>query len=154
VGGAAAGRPIWEAVTNPTIQEVVRRALETGAQKRVELELPRTQSVIELSATRLPGEPCPGVILVLHDVTELRRLENIRQQFVSNVSLMNFSQSCHEPPGRSLRSDPATPPLKGRLLVARFEKRREINPGRAAVEKTAEAVRWQCRLSGVSDPQG
>ena len=80
------GRPIWEAVRNPTIQEVVRKALETRAQNRIELELPRTQSIVELSATCLPGEPCPGVILVLYDVTELRRLENIRQQFVSNVS--------------------------------------------------------------------
>ncbi len=80
------GRPIWEAVRNPAIQELVRKSLETSTQDRVELELARTQSIVELSATRLPGEPCPGVILVLYDVTELRRLENIRQQFVSNVS--------------------------------------------------------------------
>jgi two-component system phosphate regulon sensor histidine kinase PhoR len=81
-----AGRPIWEAVRNPKIQGVVRKALETRPHERIELELPRTQSIVQLSATRLPGDPCPGVILVLYDVTELRRLENIRQQFVSNVS--------------------------------------------------------------------
>lgn len=80
------GRPIWEAVRNPTIQEVVQKALETTTQKRLELKLPRTQFIVELSTTRLPGDPCPGVILVLYDVTELRRLENIRHQFVSNVS--------------------------------------------------------------------
>ncbi|MDA1054632.1 MAG: ATP-binding protein [Planctomycetota bacterium] len=80
------GRPIWEAVRNPMIQEVVRKALETRPHERIELELPRSQSIVQLSATRLPGDPCPGVILVLYDVTELRRLENIRQQFVANVS--------------------------------------------------------------------
>ena len=80
------GRPVWEAVRNPTIQEVIRRALKTRTQKHLELEIPRTHSTVELSAARLPGDPCPGAILVLHDVTELRRLENVRQQFVSNVS--------------------------------------------------------------------
>ena len=80
------GVPIWETVRNPTIHKVVQDVLASRAHERVELELPRSQSTVELSVTRLPGEPCPGVILVLHDVTELRRLENIRQQFVSNVS--------------------------------------------------------------------
>ncbi len=80
------GRPIWESVRNSTVQEVVRNALETGSQERVEIELTRTQSIIELSATCLPGDPCPGAILVFHDITELRRLESVRQLFVSNVS--------------------------------------------------------------------
>jgi two-component system phosphate regulon sensor histidine kinase PhoR len=80
------GHPIWETVRNSTIQDVVREALESKTPKRIELELPRTQSTVELSANRLPGDPCPGVILVMHDVTELRRLESVRQQFVSNVS--------------------------------------------------------------------
>ncbi|MCG8586393.1 MAG: cell wall metabolism sensor histidine kinase WalK, partial [Pirellulales bacterium] len=80
------GHPIWETVRNPTIQQVVRQALNDETKDRVELELPRTQSIVELSANRLPGDPCPGVILVVHDVTELRRLEGVRQQFVSNVS--------------------------------------------------------------------
>ena len=34
----------------------------------------------------LPGEPCPGVVLVMHDTTELRRLESLRRDFVANVS--------------------------------------------------------------------
>ena len=81
------GRPIWEVVRHPIIQELVQKTLEESrAQKRVEFDLPRTQSIVELSATPLPGDPCPGVILVLYDVTELRHLENIRRQFVSNVS--------------------------------------------------------------------
>jgi two-component system phosphate regulon sensor histidine kinase PhoR len=80
------GHPIWETVRNPTIQKLVQAALDAKAYERVEMELPRTQSTVEFSAIRLSGEPCPGVIIVMHDVTELRRLENIRQQFVSNVS--------------------------------------------------------------------
>ena len=53
----------------------------------VELELKGiTDRMISVSATRLPGTPCPGILLVLHDVSELRRLESMRQAFVANVS--------------------------------------------------------------------
>ena len=82
----AIGSPLWESVRSPIIHEVVENALANKPSKRVEIEFARTQSTVEITATRLAGEPCPGLILVLHDVTELRRLENVRQQFVSNVS--------------------------------------------------------------------
>jgi two-component system phosphate regulon sensor histidine kinase PhoR len=41
---------------------------------------------VAIQATPLPGDPCPGVVLVMHDTTELRRLESLRQEFVANVS--------------------------------------------------------------------
>ena len=34
----------------------------------------------------MPGEPSRGAVLVLHDTSELRRLERLRQEFVANVS--------------------------------------------------------------------
>lgn len=80
------GRPMWEAVRNATVQEAVRSALLGREGRLGEFDFPRTKSVISLLASRLAGEPCPGVVLVLHDVTELRRLENVRREFVSNVS--------------------------------------------------------------------
>ena len=30
--------------------------------------------------------PCPGAVIVLHDIAELRRLENLRRDFAANVS--------------------------------------------------------------------
>ena len=39
-----------------------------------------------MHGTPLPGSPPPGAVLVFHDVTELRRLERMRQDFVANVS--------------------------------------------------------------------
>jgi len=32
------------------------------------------------------GNPIPGAVVVLHDITDLRRLERMRQEFVANVS--------------------------------------------------------------------
>lgn len=78
-------RPVWECVRNETVQTVVRQAMG-GRERSVECKLPRFETVVDIRATPLAGDPCPGVVLVLHDVTELRRLENVRRDFVSNVS--------------------------------------------------------------------
>lgn len=83
--GDVQGRPIWECVRNDAVQTVVRQAL-SGLQRSIECKLPRNESIVEIRATPLAGDPCPGVVLVIDDVTELRRLENIRRDFVSNVS--------------------------------------------------------------------
>src|SRR5207253_931772 len=52
-----------------------------------EFEAPGSiRRTLSLRATRLPGEPCPGIVMVLHDMTELRRLESLRRELVANVS--------------------------------------------------------------------
>jgi len=79
------GRPVWECVRNETVRTVVRQAM-TGLERSVECELPRNGVVVEIAASPLAGDPSHGVVLVFHDVTELRRLENIRRDFASNVS--------------------------------------------------------------------
>src|SRR5260221_246402 len=42
--------------------------------------------VLSVHGTPLPGSPATGAVLVFHDVTDLRRLERMRQDFVANVS--------------------------------------------------------------------
>ncbi len=46
-------------------------------------ELEMDGRVLTVSARPLPGG---GAVLVLHDITEIRRLENVRRDFVANVS--------------------------------------------------------------------
>ena len=83
---AMVGRPIWEAVRLPQLQELLHEAL-TGAQPpRLEFDVARTQSTVAATVSPLPGKPAPGAVMVLHDVTELRRLESLRREFVQNVS--------------------------------------------------------------------
>ena len=84
-GQRVVGRPYWEVLRNTDVQSVVREVLSGQFQRKREIVLPRSQNRIAFIASRLPGEPCPGVVLVLHDVTELRRLEQVRSEFVSNV---------------------------------------------------------------------
>ena len=81
------GMPLLEVVRNEELCETAREALTTGRLCRSQLEWSDTsQHALDVLATPLPGDPCPGAVLVLHDVTELKRLEGIRQQFVANVS--------------------------------------------------------------------
>lgn len=52
------GRPLWESVRLPKVQDLVRRTLsEVGELPRIEIEVPRTRSVLAVVVSRLPGDP-------------------------------------------------------------------------------------------------
>jgi two-component system phosphate regulon sensor histidine kinase PhoR len=82
----APGRSLFEVARHPRVHQVVEAVLSGRSPDRVEYEVPRTNAIVALIASPLPGDPPPGAVLVLHDVSELRRLENLRREFVSNVS--------------------------------------------------------------------
>lgn len=83
----ATGRKLWEVVRRRALQEVVEHALASGSPQREELTWngPNPRS-LTVHAARLAGSPPRGAVLVLHDTTDLRRLERLRQDFVANVS--------------------------------------------------------------------
>ena len=81
------GRMLWELVRNQPVEEAVHQAMNQVGASRCELNLPGTDTrTLAVNVTRIPGETPTGVILVFHDVTDLRRLENLRSEFVANVS--------------------------------------------------------------------
>ncbi len=81
------GRKLWEVVRRRSLQELVRRALVDPEPHQEELNWdgPVGKS-LTVYAARMPGSPPRGAVLVLHDTSELRRLERLRQEFVANVS--------------------------------------------------------------------
>jgi len=87
LGAEARGRSILETIRNASLQEAIERAAASDEPVVRELELagvlPRRLLV---RVSRLGGEPDAGCIAVFHDVTELRRLETMRTDFVANVS--------------------------------------------------------------------
>lgn len=79
-------RPIWEVSRLSVIHRVIEQVAESSTVVQAEFEVPRTRLTVAVTVTPLPLEPRPGVMLVLRDVTELRRLESMRRDFVANVS--------------------------------------------------------------------
>jgi two-component system phosphate regulon sensor histidine kinase PhoR len=80
------GRSTIEVIRNAELQSIVSKALAASDPLSGEIEVggikPRRLLVY---AARLSGEP-RALVLVLFDVTEMRRLEIVRRDFVANVS--------------------------------------------------------------------
>ncbi|MBI2883386.1 MAG: HAMP domain-containing protein [Candidatus Methylomirabilis oxyfera] len=85
---AAAGRPFLEVIRNKEMLDLLDRTLTEGTFARQELRIfTPVQRVLQVHASPLKGRAqTAGAMLVLHDVTELRRLEMVRTEFVANVS--------------------------------------------------------------------
>lgn len=80
----AIGRLFIEVVRDHEINEVVRRCLATGADQRSIVETEPGRSYLNVIAA--PLGQARGCVVVLQDVTEVRRLEKVRRDFVANVS--------------------------------------------------------------------
>jgi two-component system phosphate regulon sensor histidine kinase PhoR len=81
------GRPLVAVTRARPVHEAIAQAFQSPEPVVREFDSPGlARRTLSLRATRLPGEPCPGVMVVLHDMTELRRLENLRRELVANVS--------------------------------------------------------------------
>lgn len=86
---SARGRSLQEVLRNTELRVFVEGALE--ADGPVELEFvfrdPDERTIIA-TGTKLAGQPGEGIgaLVVLNDVTRLRRLEGMRREFVANVS--------------------------------------------------------------------
>ncbi|MFY1829625.1 sensor histidine kinase [Myxococcus fulvus] len=85
-GASLVGQRPLAILRDDQLHDAVMRACREGASQHLELSLeglfPRTLSI---RVTPL-GKDLPGSAAVFHDVTELRRLEKVRKDFVANVS--------------------------------------------------------------------
>src|SRR6267378_3252516 len=87
--GDIRGRTLMDALRLHELQELVTRFRAEGQVLGFELGLPSLDNrCLQVNATALrdrDGKP-QGMILVFHDLTRLKQLENTRQEFVANVS--------------------------------------------------------------------
>ncbi|HTN91333.1 MAG TPA: ATP-binding protein [Sorangium sp.] len=106
LGDDALGRSVIEAIRNARLTEAIQLAGRRDEPVDVEVELGRTlprRLLVRVSRRKSPAglgpdardargldhdgaSAEPGLIAVFHDVTDLRRLETIRTDFVANVS--------------------------------------------------------------------
>ena len=81
------GSPLLNVVRDPSLVEMITAVLATGEpmKRRLQLTAAEERSFdVQASPLAMPAET--GAIAILHDVTDLERLERIRKDFVANVS--------------------------------------------------------------------
>lgn len=79
---------LWEKIRNEKLHNLVREIIKTQAARTSEIEIPAPgKKLLHVHLAPLQVEKnSQGVLLVFHDITELRKLENARRDFVANVS--------------------------------------------------------------------
>lgn len=119
--GAEPGAPLLEVIRHASIDRLVLEALREGKPQRESIQMSRGPSEgreLEVSAVPLgenAGET-EGAVVLFHDVTQLRQMEELRRDFVANVShelrtplsifrgyLETLLDDPHQPPGELLR---------------------------------------------------
>lgn len=91
---AAIGRPYIETIRLPAIAELVARTLAGATPDPLQFSPPRDDSRTIIaraagaagSGERTSDATSRAAVLVLHDITDLRRADQIRRDFVANVS--------------------------------------------------------------------
>jgi two-component system phosphate regulon sensor histidine kinase PhoR len=84
LGESPIGQLLVELVRVPALGELIERVhREPGAVAESELALPQARQVLARAASI---KSTGGIILVMLDISEMRRLEKVRRDFVANVS--------------------------------------------------------------------
>jgi len=75
-----------ELVRSPELRELLTRVLSSGESVKRRMQLPAADRIYEVQAAPLASGAARGAIAILHDITDLERLERVRRDFVANVS--------------------------------------------------------------------
>ena len=84
---SAVKSPLPDVTRQLAFTEIVEKGLAATGAHREELELKGPpQRSVAVYVSRFPGHGTPGAVIVLHDTTDVRQAERVRQDFVANVS--------------------------------------------------------------------
>ena len=86
-GPVPEGLPVLRLVRDPDFLELLRVAVASGGSLKRRMHLTGADSrSFEVQAAPLAGASSSGAMAILHDITDLERLERVRKDFVANVS--------------------------------------------------------------------
>ena len=80
------GTPLLEIVRDATLDRVINDAFDHGGPVRSELTLDGSQIELHAVATRNDAGEITGALVLFHDITELKKMDQVRRDFVANVS--------------------------------------------------------------------
>jgi len=85
--GALEDKRLSEVVRDLTLHEAFRKALEEGVSSDIELEIPSVEKrKYDVRIAPIEFDKTKGAIGIFYDITQIERLERVRQEFLSNVS--------------------------------------------------------------------
>ncbi len=86
-GPVPAGLPVLRLVRDPDFLEMLRTVVGSGESLKRRMHLTGADGrSFEVQAAPLAGASSSGAMAILHDITDLERLERVRKDFVANVS--------------------------------------------------------------------
>ena len=83
------GRPYWELIRNAEINSLLKEAINHKKSLNKEITIISPQEAhfnMQVSCVLSEENQLSGVVAVFHDITELKKLEKLRSEFVANVS--------------------------------------------------------------------
>ena len=78
--------PLLEIVRDPTLDQLLTDAFRGDGPVRCELDLNGLQIELHAVATRNESGEITGALVLFHDITELKKIDQVRRDFVANVS--------------------------------------------------------------------
>ncbi len=82
---SAVGHPLLDAIGSREVVEVWHKGRDTNEEQEILVEAPG-RGLMRVVVSPLPGAPHSGEMLLLQDLTQVRRLESVRRDFISNIS--------------------------------------------------------------------
>ncbi|MFH1702769.1 MAG: ATP-binding protein [Nitrospirota bacterium] len=81
-------KTLMETLRKSELMELIENVVETGQTVSCEIEVtyPKELCLMTTAAPFLVKEEVSGVVLAFHDITRLKQLEDVRKDFVANVS--------------------------------------------------------------------
>lgn len=92
LGETVIGEPLLDIVREAELDRVIMETLRTGAPQATELTIPGLHGTaprrMQLSAVAMKSDAdaITGAVVLFHDITQLRKADEIRRDFVANVS--------------------------------------------------------------------
>jgi two-component system phosphate regulon sensor histidine kinase PhoR len=82
----SAGTPLLDSVRDATLDRVIAGAFGGGQPVRSELALDGLQIELHAIATKNEAGEITGALVLFHEITELKKIDQVRRDFVANVS--------------------------------------------------------------------
>jgi two-component system phosphate regulon sensor histidine kinase PhoR len=80
------GTPLLEIVRDATLDRAIDDAFDRGGPVRSELALDGSQIELDAVATRNDAGEISGALVLFHDITDLKKMDEVRRDFIANVS--------------------------------------------------------------------